>query len=168
MATTIVGAFNEFNDDKVKPSTATWVKVYERRDAVVNVMGIQPGDKELAPVLRFSCVSDLDAYRELLADPTSAAEWYFPSFEGLNAASPEVFELVQVAVNDEPQATLRSVRKDGQLYVPRSGPTSRARPPPRPADKGLPGRTLVRRLRHPPHERHRLSVRPAPAAVSPP
>ena len=38
MATTLVGAFNEFNDDRVKPSTATWAKVYERRDAVVNVI----------------------------------------------------------------------------------------------------------------------------------
>ncbi|MFD7204357.1 hypothetical protein [Streptomyces sp. NPDC059893] len=37
MATTTVAAFNEF-DAKVKPSNATWVKVYERRDAVVNVI----------------------------------------------------------------------------------------------------------------------------------
>ncbi|WKX09988.1 hypothetical protein [Streptomyces sp. NL15-2K] len=37
MATTIVAAFNEF-DTEVKPSPATWTKVYERRDIVVNVI----------------------------------------------------------------------------------------------------------------------------------
>lgn len=37
MAVTTVAAFNEF-DAKVKPSPSTWAKVYERRDAVVNVI----------------------------------------------------------------------------------------------------------------------------------
>ncbi|MGY5015042.1 SMODS domain-containing nucleotidyltransferase [Streptomyces sp. 900105755] len=37
MATTTVAAFNEF-DSKVKPSPATWTKVYGRRDAVVSVI----------------------------------------------------------------------------------------------------------------------------------
>lgn len=38
MATTISGAFREFNDDKVTPSNALWAKVDERRSAVVNVI----------------------------------------------------------------------------------------------------------------------------------
>ncbi|MGW3227569.1 SMODS domain-containing nucleotidyltransferase [Kitasatospora sp. NPDC001095] len=37
MALTIVSAFNEF-DAAVKPSSATWTKVYERRDAVLKVI----------------------------------------------------------------------------------------------------------------------------------
>lgn len=70
-----------------------------------------------SPVLRFSCVSDLDVYRELLADPTSAAEWYFPPVDDLDATSPEVFELVELAVNGKPQKIRRSVRKEGQVFT---------------------------------------------------
>ncbi|SCD87074.1 hypothetical protein GA0115240_127712 [Streptomyces sp. DvalAA-14] len=61
------------------------------------------------PVLRFSCVSDLDAFRELSADPASAAAWYFEPIDGLGAASAEVFELVQVSVDSKP----RSARYQG-------------------------------------------------------
>ncbi|MFD9431471.1 hypothetical protein [Streptomyces sp. NPDC060002] len=69
------------------------------------------------PVLRFSCVSDLDTYRELSVDPTSTISWYFPRFNGLDAASPEVFELVQVAVNGKNQTVRRSTRKGGQVFT---------------------------------------------------
>lgn len=37
MARTIAAAFDEFNDN-IKPSPATWAKVYQRRDAVVDVL----------------------------------------------------------------------------------------------------------------------------------
>lgn len=66
-------------------------------------------------MLRFSCVSDVDAYRELLTDPASTATWYFEPVHGLDASSPEVFELVQVAVNGKSQKIRRSVRKEGQV-----------------------------------------------------
>lgn len=69
------------------------------------------------PVLRFSCVSDLDTFRELSADPTSTISWYFPHLNGLDARSAEVFELVQVAVDGKTQSIRRSVRKEGQVFT---------------------------------------------------
>ncbi|WP_199845124.1 MULTISPECIES: hypothetical protein [Streptomyces] len=71
----------------------------------------------VSPVLRFSCVSDLDTFRELSVDPTSTATWYFGRNSGLHAASPEVFELVRVAVNGKDQGIRRSVRKEGQVFT---------------------------------------------------
>ncbi|MEU2428152.1 hypothetical protein ABZ611_01305 [Streptomyces sp. NPDC007861] len=70
-----------------------------------------------APVLRFSCVSDLDAYQDLLANPTPAAEWYLPPVDGLDASSAGVFELVGVAVNGKPQKARPSIRKEGQVFT---------------------------------------------------
>ncbi|SFF87141.1 hypothetical protein SAMN05216251_13339 [Actinacidiphila alni] len=69
------------------------------------------------PVLRFSCVSDLDAFRELSSDRTSTEVWYFQPINGLTAASPEVFELVEVTVNGKRRPSRRSTRKDGQSYT---------------------------------------------------
>ncbi|MCR8944096.1 hypothetical protein NW249_18410 [Streptomyces sp. OUCMDZ-4982] len=70
-----------------------------------------------SPLLRFSCVSDLDTYRELMTDPASTATWYFEPVDGLNASSSKVFELVQVAVNGKPQKARRSVRKEDQVFT---------------------------------------------------
>lgn len=69
------------------------------------------------PVLRFSCVSDLDAFRELSSDRTSTEVWYFQPINGLTAASPEAFDLVQVMVDGKQRPTRRSTRKDGQTYT---------------------------------------------------
>jgi hypothetical protein len=69
------------------------------------------------PVLRFSCVSDLDTYRELSIDPTSVAAWYFQPINGLTGASPEAFKLVSVTVDGKPLPIRRSTRKDSQLYT---------------------------------------------------
>jgi hypothetical protein len=68
-------------------------------------------------VLRYSCVSDLDAYRELLSDPTSTEEWYFEPINGLDAGSPKAFELVSVTVNGKSRPIRRSGRKGGQVYT---------------------------------------------------
>jgi hypothetical protein len=70
-----------------------------------------------SPLLRFSCVSDLDAFRELSVDPTSTTAWYFAPIGNLDASSPEAFELVQVAVNGKAQAVRRSARKGGQVFT---------------------------------------------------
>lgn len=54
------------------------------------------------PVMRFSCVSDFDEYRELLSDPTSTEVWFFdPPAKGgnLNGSSSKVFDVLQVTIN---------------------------------------------------------------------
>ena len=69
------------------------------------------------PVLRFACVSDMDEYRELLQDPSSTGAWYFKPIGQYDAASPEVFELLQCSVNGKPLRARRTTRRGSQLYT---------------------------------------------------
>ncbi|MDX3876119.1 hypothetical protein PV706_42240 [Streptomyces europaeiscabiei] len=82
-----------------------------------------------SPLLGFSCVSDLDAYRELLAAPASTAAWWFEPIDGHDASSPEVFELVRVAVNGNSQSIRRSVRKEGEVFTVGRGDDVKAEEP---------------------------------------
>ncbi|WP_216587778.1 hypothetical protein [Streptomyces brasiliscabiei] len=115
----IIGAKQRWEDAHVSVALAPWKKGPASGNGSMFVATISWEYRftPSSPVLRFSCVSDLDAYRELLADPTSAAEWYFPALEGLDASSSEVFDLVQLAVNGKPQNVRRSVRKRGQVFT---------------------------------------------------
>jgi hypothetical protein len=70
-----------------------------------------------SPVLRFSCVSDLEEYDEVRRDPTSTATWYFEPIAGLKGSSDEAFQLVQVAVNGKAQAMRRTTRVGSQVYT---------------------------------------------------
>jgi hypothetical protein len=72
-------------------------------------------------VLRFACVSDQDEYRELLLDPTSTDAWYFEPIAGLDAASPEVFELVQFLVDGQPRPIRRTKRTGTQIFTVNTG-----------------------------------------------
>lgn len=75
----------------------------------------------MATVMRFASVSDLDEYRELQADPDMTEVWYFEPKAGLDGASPEVFQLVEVAV-DGTKRTIRPTTRAGmQLYSVRVG-----------------------------------------------
>ncbi|MGQ4268603.1 hypothetical protein [Nocardiopsis changdeensis] len=75
------------------------------------------------PVMRFSSVSQMQQYRELLDDPTTTGAWYFEPVNGLTAASPEAFELVQFTVNGEERRIRRSSRKSAQTYTVDTGVT---------------------------------------------
>jgi len=66
---------------------------------------------------RFACTSDLDEYRELLLDPTNAEAWYFEPVAGIDAASPDAFELLQFTVDGRPRPTRRSKRPGGQSFT---------------------------------------------------
>jgi hypothetical protein len=66
---------------------------------------------------RFSCVSDLDEYRQLLEDPTSTLAWYFEPVGDQTAASPEVFELIQFSVGGKVCAMRRGKRARSQTFV---------------------------------------------------
>jgi hypothetical protein len=67
--------------------------------------------------MRFACTADRDEYRELLRDPTVTGPWYISRNGGLDAASQDVFELVQFTVNGKPKAIRRTARSDAQLYT---------------------------------------------------
>jgi hypothetical protein len=70
-----------------------------------------------SPVQRFACVSDMDEYRELLQDPSCAALWYFESIAGLDGASPEAFELVQITVDGKPLKSRRTAKRGSQVFT---------------------------------------------------
>ncbi|MFJ9628994.1 hypothetical protein ACIRU8_14965 [Streptomyces sp. NPDC101175] len=115
----VIGARQRWYDAHASVALAPWEQGPGKgREAMfIATIRWEYGFTPSNPVFRFSCVSDLETYRDLLADPTSAAEWYFPSVGSLNAASSEVFELVELTVDGKPQKVRRTTRKDGQTYT---------------------------------------------------
>jgi hypothetical protein len=67
--------------------------------------------------MRFSCVSDQEAYRDLLQDSTSALVWYFKPVGDLHGGSDDAFELVQFSVDGKPRTIRRAKQARGQSYV---------------------------------------------------
>lgn len=68
-------------------------------------------------VRRFACVSDPEEYRELLLDPATTEAWSFKPRAGLDAASPEVFELLEFTVNGRPRPKRRTARSGAQVFT---------------------------------------------------
>ncbi|WP_117210584.1 hypothetical protein [Allorhizocola rhizosphaerae] len=81
----------------------------------------------LTTPMRFSCVSNEQEYRELLQDPTSTTTWYFAPSSQLDAASPEVFELLHFSVDGHEQRIRRTSRKGAQVYTVQAGPELEAK-----------------------------------------
>jgi hypothetical protein len=69
-----------------------------------------------AATMRFACVTDLDEYRELQADPDMTEVWYVQPKPGLDGASPDVFELVEVTVDGKRQKIRRTTKAGAQFY----------------------------------------------------
>lgn len=69
------------------------------------------------PAVRFVCVSDKAEYRDLLRDPTIASAWYFSPAKGVDAASPDAYELIEFAMNGRPRPTRRTQRAGAQTYT---------------------------------------------------
>lgn len=82
-----------------------------------------------SPVLRFSCVSDVDEYRGLLRDPATTEVWYFEALRGgLDAAAPEVFDVVQFRVDGRVRPVRRSKRQGAQTITVHTGLDEAAAP----------------------------------------
>lgn len=79
-----------------------------------------------SPVMRFACVSDLDAYRELLHDPSSTIAWYFEPAAGLDGASEQAFKLERFAVDGRPRPARRTTRAGTQIFTVNLGGDSSA------------------------------------------
>lgn len=67
-------------------------------------------------VRRFACVSDREEYRELLLDIPATSPWLMQNRPGVDAASRESYELLELTVDGRPQTIRRSTRKTGQTY----------------------------------------------------
>jgi hypothetical protein len=74
--------------------------------------------------MRFACVSDLDEYRELLRDQATTSAWHFDHSGGLDPASRDVFELLQLTVGSKPRKIRRTERAGSQLYTVSLGSTA--------------------------------------------
>jgi hypothetical protein len=69
--------------------------------------------------MRFACVTDLDEYRELQADPDMTEVWYIQPKPGLDGSSLDVFELVEVTVDGKHQKIRRTTKAGSQFYAVR-------------------------------------------------
>ena len=67
-------------------------------------------------VRRFACVSDRQEYRELLLDIPATSPWLMQNRPGVDVASRESYELLELTVDGRPQTIRRSTRKTGQTY----------------------------------------------------
>lgn len=67
-------------------------------------------------VRRFVCTSDRDEYRKLLLDIPATSPWLMKPRPGMNAASKESYELLELTVDGRPQSIRRTARKTGQTY----------------------------------------------------
>jgi hypothetical protein len=67
--------------------------------------------------MRFACVSDLAEYRDMLRDQTITSAWHFDRSAGLDAASSDVFELLQLTVDSKSRKIRRTTRGGAQVYT---------------------------------------------------
>jgi hypothetical protein len=98
-----------------------------------------------SPTMRFACVSDLGEYRELLRDPTVNEPWYIGRNGGLDAASKDVFELIQLTVDGKAKKIRRTQRTGSQIYTATIGT---AAPSGKPVTVAYTYRVLVQRHGH--------------------
>jgi len=68
-------------------------------------------------IIRFACVSSQAEYRDLMHDPSVASAWHFDHSGGIDPASREVFELVQLSINGTDRTIRRAKRQGSQLYT---------------------------------------------------
>ncbi|MGM1065203.1 hypothetical protein [Saccharothrix sp. Mg75] len=67
--------------------------------------------------MRFACVNDQAEYREMLRDPSVTSAWYFGQSSGLDAASPDAYELTSFSVDGKEKAVRRTSRSGAQVYA---------------------------------------------------
>jgi hypothetical protein len=75
-----------------------------------------------SPLVRISCVSDPDEYRQLVRDPSSIDAWHFRSVPGLDGSSPKAFQLLQFTLDGEQLPIHRTVRPGSQTFTVNIGP----------------------------------------------
>jgi len=69
------------------------------------------------PVMRFACVSDVEEYGELLRDPSCTAVHRVKPVGGVDGASEQAFQVVEVSVDGTPRPLRRLTRPGAQTYT---------------------------------------------------
>lgn len=106
-------------DERITVSLALWEKGPGSGDGAMFVATVRREYtvRGMGPTVRFECVSDLADYRELATDPDGTKAWYFEPVAGLDAASPEAFELLEFTLDGRPRPTRRAKRPGGQSFT---------------------------------------------------
>ncbi|WP_430480504.1 hypothetical protein ACQZM9_08120 [Streptomyces sp. P11-1] len=119
----VIGDHPRWHDARVSVALAPWPGEPQQGHGSMFVATVrwEYRTKLTTSVMRFSCVSDLDQFRELSSDPTSTTAWFFEPINELTASSPEVFELVNLSVEGETKPVRRSTRRGGQTYSAQLG-----------------------------------------------
>lgn len=74
-----------------------------------------------APTRRFICTSDRAEYNELRDDIPATSTWFMTPRPGMDAASKDAYELLELTVDGVPQSIRRTARKNSQVYSIRLG-----------------------------------------------
>jgi hypothetical protein len=115
----VIGAPERWHDVDVSVSLAPWDKGPATGRGSMFVATIRWGYR-VAPAsstMRFACVADSAEYRDMLRDPTITSAWYFDASAGIDAASSDVFELLQLSVDGKPRKIRRTTRDGAQVYA---------------------------------------------------
>jgi hypothetical protein len=65
---------------------------------------------------RFTCVSDIQEFRDLVQDTVANSAWYVGPHTGLDADDKETFELVEFSVDGEARPIRRAAKRGSQTY----------------------------------------------------
>jgi hypothetical protein len=65
---------------------------------------------------RFSAVSDINEYRDIVQDTAANSAWFVGRTAGVDAADKAAFELLDFAVDGVPRGIRRTARQGGQTY----------------------------------------------------
>ncbi|MEV6831187.1 hypothetical protein [Amycolatopsis sp. NPDC051102] len=122
----IIGAPERWHDVNVSVDLAPWTAgpTTGRGSMFVATLRWEYRVTPANSTMRFACVSDLAEYRDLLRDQATTSAWYFGQSSGLDAASRDAFELVQLAVNGKERTIRRTQRQGAQLYTAGLGTTA--------------------------------------------
>jgi hypothetical protein len=115
----VIGAPERWHDVNITVDLAPWTAgpATGRGPMIVATVRWEYRVTPAGSAMRFACVSDPTEYRDLLRDQTTTSAWYFGQSSGLDAASLEAFELVQLTVDGKSRTVRRTERQGAQLYT---------------------------------------------------
>ena len=125
----VIGAPERWHDVHITVDLAPWTSgpATGRGSMFVATVRWEYRFTPASSTMRFACVSDATEYRDLLRDQATTSAWYFGQSVGLDAASRDAFELVQLTVNGKPRTVRRTERQGAQFYTASLGAAATSR-----------------------------------------
>jgi hypothetical protein len=125
----VIHAPERWHDVDVSVSLAPWDKATSSELTSVFVATIrwEYRVKPATTVRRFACVTDVDEYREMLRDQAITSAWFLDTSAGIDGASTDAFELVQLTVDGATKKIRRTERAGAQVYTVNLGVQAEAK-----------------------------------------